>query len=88
MSRMGVEIEEVIFAPAVNQEFEMPYTKSKFKPYKEAEKVDRLINRVAKSHPPSKDNLNLWTLYHRTIQSTLTLMCLVRTTRASLFTLS
>lgn len=45
-----------------------------FQPYQEAEKVDKLINRLNAENPPTKENLGAWTLYHRTIQSTLNLI--------------
>jgi len=47
---------------------------SEFKPYKEAEELDKKLNRLLEKHPITKDNINVWTLYHRTVQSSLTLL--------------
>lgn len=45
-----------------------------FDPYGEADRVDRLINELLKEHSPTQTNLAIWTLYHRTVQSTLNLI--------------
>ena len=73
MSRILAVAGEATSAHGANQGLRMTEDK-KFNPYQEADKVDRLINELDGKHPMTQDNLNLWTLYHRTIQSTLTLM--------------
>jgi len=47
---------------------------SELEPYKEAEEVEKKLNKLLKEHPVKKDNLNVWTIYHRTVQSRLTLL--------------
>jgi len=73
MSKISEEVAAATSVPSANEGDSM-YNNAEFKPYVEAEKVDKLINKLASKHPVTKENLNLWTLYHRTIQSTLTLM--------------
>jgi len=73
MQKTAEEVEAATSVPNASQDSpERPI--GEFLPYQEAEKVDKLINGVARNYPVTKENLNLWTLYHRTIQSTLTLM--------------
>lgn len=45
-----------------------------FKPYEEAEGFDKKLEKIEKDFPITKDNLHSWTLFHRTVQSTLTLL--------------
>ena len=45
-----------------------------FKPYVEAARMDRKLEQVEKQFPITKDNIHLWTLFHRTVQSTLSLL--------------
>jgi len=66
-----VEVEAAISVPDVNQGDRMS---EELKPYKEAEKFDKVLERVEKRFPITKDNLHSWTLFHRTVQSTLTLL--------------
>jgi len=56
--------------PDVNRGYEV----SEFKPYKKAEEIDKKLKKLLDEHPITKDNLNLWTLYHRTVQSSLTIL--------------
>ena len=48
--------------------------KAEFKPYVEAERFDKRLEKLEKRFPISKDNLHSWTLFHRTVQSTLMLL--------------
>lgn len=45
-----------------------------FRPYSEAAKVDQILERLAQTEPPSEENLAEWTLFHRTIQSSLNII--------------
>ena len=46
----------------------------KFRPYVEAARFDKRLEKLEKQFPITKDNLHSWTLFHRTVQSTLTLL--------------
>lgn len=42
--------------------------------YKEAEKVDKIINKFLKDDPPSPDNVQAWATFLRTIQTTIEIL--------------
>ena len=45
-----------------------------FKPYVEAERFDKKLEKLEECYPIAKDNLHSWTLFHRTVSSTLILL--------------
>jgi len=63
-----VEVEAVISAPNVSQGNRMT---REFKPYLEAERFDKKLGKLEDRYPITKDNIHSWTLFHRTVQSTL-----------------
>jgi hypothetical protein len=42
--------------------------------YDEAEKINRVLDKTLRDHPPTAENLPEWRLYQRTVQSSLTLL--------------
>lgn len=42
-----------------------------FQPTEEARKVDELLDKLLREHPPNPENLAAWTMYHRTVLSRL-----------------
>jgi len=42
-----------------------------FKPYVEAERFDKRLAKLEERFPITKDNIHSWTLFHRTVSSTL-----------------
>jgi len=66
-----VEVEAVISAPSVSQGNRMA---KEFKPYVEADRFDKKLEKLEERYPIAKDNLHSWTLFHRTLQSTLILL--------------
>jgi len=47
---------------------------SEFSPYKKADEVEKKINKMLEKHPITKENIHLWTIFHRTVQSGLILI--------------
>jgi len=47
---------------------------SKFDPYEKAEELDAKINKMLEEHPITEENVNVWTIFQRTIQSSLTII--------------
>jgi len=47
---------------------------SEFSPYKKADEVEKKINKMLDQHPITKENIHLWTIFHRTVQSGLTII--------------
>jgi len=71
MSKTSVEVEAVISAHSVSQGNRMA---KEFKPYVEADRFDKKLEKLEERYPIAKDNLHSWTLFHRTLQSTLILL--------------
>jgi len=47
---------------------------NEFNPYKKADEVEKKINKMLKEHEITQENIHLWTIFHRTVQSGLTLI--------------
>jgi len=71
MSRIVAAAEGVTSVPDASRGRRMTET---FDPYQEAEEVDKKLNKLQEEHPITEDNINVWTLYHRTVQSSLILL--------------
>ena len=69
-----MEAGAAISVPDANQGGRMTEEEIEFKPYVEAARIDKKLEQVEKRFPITKDNLHLWTLFHRTVQSTLMLI--------------
>ena len=68
MLRTLVEAGAAITARSASRGSCMP---QEFKPYVEAERFDKRLAKLEKRFPITKDNIHSWTLFHRTVQSTL-----------------
>jgi len=70
MSRILEEVEAATSVPYANRGRRM----SEFSPYKKADEVEKKINKMLDQHPITKENIHLWTIFHRTVQSGLTII--------------